>query len=96
MVLELEALFFCDLVLPVFDLRVKELFYAAAVEADEVVVVVALVQLKNGLAGFKVRAQQDTSLLKLGKHAVDGGQTNIDMLRQHHPIDVFGAQVPGL
>ena len=44
--------------------------------------VLALVELVHRLAGFKVMANQNASLLKLGEHAVDGGESDVDAVGQ--------------
>ena len=53
-----EAAFGCDGLLTPFDLGVVELFDAAAVNADQMVVVRAFVEFEHGLAGFEVAACQ--------------------------------------
>ncbi|MNT12660.1 hypothetical protein D3C72_1475960 [compost metagenome] len=80
--------------LPVLDFRVEELLDARAVEAHQVVMVLAFVEFENRLAGFKVVAREQACLLELGQHAVDGGQADIHMLVQQDTVDVFRAQVP--
>lgn len=96
MVLQSESFFFGDLVLPVFDFGVEELFDPPAVETHQVVVVGAFVKLKYRLARLKVRPQQDARLLKLGENPVDGRQTNIHVFGEHDAIDVFGTKMPRL
>src|ERR1035438_10123005 len=80
MVLQLEAARQGDAALALLDLAVEELLNAAAVEADEVIVVLAFVQLEHGLAGFEVIAREDAGLLELHQDAVDGGQADIGVL----------------
>ena len=61
----------------------------------DMVVVRAFVQLVHRLAGFKVMAHQNASLLKLGEHAVDRGQADIDFFGQQQTVDVFCAEMTG-
>ena len=65
------AVFFRDFVLQGFDFGIVEFRYLAAFHTDDMVMVVALVQLINRLARFKMMALQNTRLLKLGQHAVN-------------------------
>ena len=93
MVLQLEAARLGDRALALLDLGVVELLDPAAVEADQVVVVLALVELEHRLAGLEVVARQDAGLLELHQHAVDGGQADVGVLGEQHLEDVFGAHV---
>jgi hypothetical protein len=49
---------------------IEKPFYLAAVQANQVIVVFALVKFKYGLATFKVAACQDASLFELREHTV--------------------------
>ena len=88
-----EAAFCGDPVLPVLDLGIEELLDVAALQADQVVVVVAFVQLENSLAGFEVMAFEQAGLFELGKHPVNRGQADIHVFGDEQAIDVFGGQV---
>ena len=55
---DLEAALARDLLLPLLDLRVVELLDAAALQADEVVVMRAFVELEDRLAGLEVVADR--------------------------------------
>ena len=72
-----------------FDLGVVKLLDAAAIDADQVIVVLAVVDFENGLAGFEEVTLEQPSLFKLGKDAVDGGQSNIHVFSDQRAIDVF-------
>ena len=93
MVLQLEAARLRDAALALLDLGVEELLDPAAVEADQVVVVLALVELEHRLAGLEVVARQDAGLLELHQHAVDGGQADVGVLGEQDLEDVLGAHV---
>ena len=67
MLADAEVVLLGDLVLQLFDFRAEKLGHTAAAHAHHMVVVRAFVQLVHRLAGFKVMAHQNASLLKLGK-----------------------------
>lgn len=46
------------------------------------IVMVSLVELEHGLAGFKVAAGEDARLLELGQHPIDRGKANIHRIGQ--------------
>ena len=80
--------------LALLDLGVEELLDPAAVEAHQVVVVLALVELEHRLAGLEVVARQDAGLLELHQHAVDRGQADVGMPSASRRLKiVFGAHV---
>lgn len=83
-----------DVGLALFDLRVKKLFNPAAVQTDQMVMMLPFVQLINRLVAFKMAASQNVGLLKLRQHPINGGQRHIGVLLQQHPINVFGRHVP--
>ena len=75
--------------LALLDFGVVKLFHLAAVQADNVVVVLALVEFVDRLAAFKLAARQDAGLFKLGEYTVDGGQAHIRALLQQDAVHVF-------
>jgi hypothetical protein len=72
-----EAAVFRDLFLPLFDLRIEELLDMTALDAYEVVVVPALVQLEHGFSAFEVMADEKPRLLELGEDAVDRRKADV-------------------
>jgi len=82
-----------DALLALFDLGVKELFHPTALQADQMVVVLALVELKHGLAGFEIVTFQQTCLFELCQHAIDGCQADVLVVLDQLAIDIFGGQV---
>jgi len=76
-------------VLPLLDFGVVKLFHLAAIQAYQVVMVLAFVQLKNRLAAFKVAATEQTGLFKLGQHPVHRGQAHVRALKQQDPVNIF-------
>ena len=67
-----EAAFLGDLDLALLDCGVEELFDPAALQADQVVVVLSFIQFEYRLAGFEMVALQQARLLELGQHAIHG------------------------
>lgn len=80
--------------LPALDFRVKKFLNPAAVHAHQMVMVLALVQLKHRFAGFKIASGQQTRLFKLHQDAVNRGQANVRAFVQQHPVNVFSRHVP--
>ena len=77
-----KAALFGDAVLAAFDLVVVKFFHKAASQADQMVVVFALVELVNGFITLEIAAQQNTRLFKLGQYAVNRGQTDVAVFLQ--------------
>ena len=72
-----EAAFFGDFLLALFDFGVEELFYAAALQTDEVIVMAALVEFEYGFTALEMMADQQAGLFELGEHSVYGGEPDI-------------------
>jgi hypothetical protein len=79
--------------LALFNLGIVELLHPAAIEADQMVVMRAFIELINGFAAFKIAARDQASLLKLCEHAINGGQANIRALVEQDAIHVFRRHV---
>lgn len=84
-----------DLVLALFDFRVEKLFDFAALHAHQMVVVIAFVEFKDGLAGFEIVAFEQAGLFELGQHAVDGGEANVDVFAHEVAVHIFSRHVAG-
>ena len=93
MVPDRESAFDRDPGLPLLDFRIEKLLDSPAVDAYEVIVVVALVQLEHGLAGFEVMAGEQSGLLELRQHAIDRSQPHVEPVAQQQPVDVLGRKV---
>ena len=72
--------------------RVVELLDAAALQADQVVVVPALVQLEHRLAGLEMLARQQAGLLELRENSVDRGESNVHAFGDQRLVHVLGRQ----
>ena len=89
-----EASFFGHSLLSLLDLGVVELFHPTAIQADQMVVVLALVEFEHCLAALEIAATQNPGLFKLGENPIDRGQANIGALIQQHPKYVLRAHMP--
>ena len=95
MLLDDEASFGGDPVLPIFDLRVEELFNFPTLNANQVVVVAAFIELENRLAGFEVVTFEQAGLLELGQYPINGRQTDVHVFGDEQPIHVFSGEMAG-
>jgi hypothetical protein len=91
--LQFEAMLRCNPLLSLFNGGVEKLFHAAALQADQVVVVRALVEFENRLAGLEVAPLENARLLELCQDTIDRSQAYILMFSQQLAIDVFRAHV---
>src|SRR6185436_14729816 len=89
-----ETALLCNLVLALLDLGIVELLDAAALEAHEMVVVPALVELVDRLAAFEVVAREKPGLLELREHAVHRREPDVGMLFEEPSIHVLGREMP--
>jgi hypothetical protein len=80
--------------LALFNLSVVKLFDPAAIEADQMIVVSALIELINGFATFKIAAREQACLLKLGEHAIYRCQTDVGALIEQNTVNVFRGHMP--
>lgn len=93
MALKRETMLGGNFVLPLLDLRVRELDHRAAMRTNQVVVMVTIVELKYGLHAIKLTAAENASLLELREHPIHRGQTDVDLISQKNPIDILGTEV---
>src|SRR5258705_13606442 len=96
MPVQLEAALARDLVLALPDLGIEELLDPAALQAYQVVVMAALVELVHRLAGLEVLAREQPRVLELSQHPVDRGQADVESFAQERPVDVLGGKVAHL
>jgi outer membrane protein assembly factor BamE len=79
--------------LALFNLGIVKLFDASAIEAHQMIMMRAFVELIHRLAALEIAACQQASLLKLREHAIDGGQADVCTLIEQHAIDIFRSHV---
>ena len=76
-----------------FNNFINELFYFSAFDADKVIVMGAATDLEHRFSGLEEMAFEQSGLLELGQHPVNGGEADVHVFGNEHPIDVFGRQV---
>lgn len=72
-----EATLLSRLTLAFLDFFIAELLHQPALQADNVVMMVAVIQFKHRLVGFKMVAYQQSGLFKLRQYAVNRGQPHV-------------------
>lgn len=82
-----------DVLLSAFNFGVEKLLNPPTIQAHQMVVVLPFVQFINRFTAFELAAGEQSGLLKLHQHAVDGGQSDVSTLFQHQAVNVFGAHV---
>ena len=93
MIGQLEPLALSDLVLQTLDGLVLEFLNSAALHAHQMVVVVAPVQLKDGVATLEVVAHHQTGGFELGQNAIDRGQPDFFAFGEQLVEDLFRTQM---
>ena len=92
--MQFESALLDDFILALFDFRVIKLLYPAALQTNQMVVMMPFIQFKRGLARLEMMALQQTRLLKLGQHPVHRGQANIHVVSQQVAIHILGRDMP--
>ena len=95
MFMESKAAFPGDFFLAPFDGAVDEFFHLAAGGADQVVVMIAIIELEQGSARLELTANDNARFGKLHQYAVDGCEADVDLLVEHETVDLFRRQVLG-
>ena len=83
-----------DRALALFDPRVHELFDLAAIQAHDVIVMLALVQLENSGGAFEMMSTDQTRGFELRENAVHGRKANVLVRLQQMLVDIFSTHVP--
>ena len=94
MLFQCEALGFGHGGLALFNLRIVKLFDTPAIEAHQMIVMRALIELIHRFAAFEIAACEQAGLLKLREHAIHRGQANVGALIEQHAIHIFGRHMP--
>lgn len=93
MIVDREAALLGNAVLALLDFSVDELFDFAALQADQMIVVVAMIEFEYRLVAIEMVAHQQARLLELGEHAIHRGQSNVLTIVREQPIDFFRSHV---
>ena len=80
--------------LTLFDPSVHELFDLAAIQAHDVIVMLALVQLENSGGAFEMMSTHQTRGFELREHSVHGRKSDVFVRLQEVLVDVFSTHVP--
>ena len=64
-----------------------------ALYADQVIVMIALVELEDGLAAFEVMADEQPGLFELRQHTIDRGQSDVGAFLQQRLVNIFRRHV---
>jgi hypothetical protein len=80
--------------LPDFYRGIEELFYMAALQAHDVVVMCAAVEFEDRFPAFEMMLHQQPCLLELREYAIDSGKAH-DLTRADEQfVDIFRTQMP--
>jgi len=82
-----------NVVLAFFNFSIKKFFHPAAIQTNQVVMVLTFIELIDRFATFKLTACQQAGLLKLHQYPVNGGQSNVGTFIEHQAVHVLGAHV---
>lgn len=83
-----------DFFLPTFDFLVEKFFYAATLQAHQVIMMPALVEFVDGFVAIEMVANQQSGLLELRQYAINGGQPDVHVLGDEQAIHFFCGQMP--
>jgi len=76
-----------------FDFPVIKLFDLAALQTDQMVVMVAMIEFEYGLVAVEVMTDQQARLLELGQHTVDRGKADVLALVRKQSIHFLGSHM---
>src|SRR5690554_880838 len=93
MVLDLVAEAVRDLVLDLLDSLVEKFDHLARIEADHVIVVIAIRELEDRRAPFEIVPGHEAGTLELREHAVYRGKTELLAGVEQRAIDAFGREM---
>lgn len=91
--LDFKAALAGDGILAFLDFRVVEFLDPAAINADQMIVMLAAVDFEHGLARFEKMAFQQPCLFELREYAINGRQSDIHVFGNQHPVNVFRRHV---
>ena len=89
MIVDAKSPILCNFCLATFNFGIIELLDDSALDAHQVIVMVAVVQFENGFARLEMMANQQPGLFELGKHAINGCQPDFHAIVKQQPVHVF-------
>jgi hypothetical protein len=96
MIDQFETVLAHDFLDPAFDLGIVEFDHLTRVDADDVIMPVAVGELEDGFAALEMMPFQNAGLLELREDAVDRGQTDVQPLVHEQAVDILRGQVSHL
>jgi len=93
MVFQFIAEFFGNFTQPFFQFFILELRYQSALDADNVIVAVAGIKLKQRLPAVEAMTGDKTSCLKLSKDSINRGKADLGVFGKQRLVDVLRAHV---
>ncbi len=96
MVSELEVHSLSNLGLTLFNGFVLKFFDMAALDAHQVIMMIAAVQFEDRVAALKMVTHDQAGGLKLGQHPIDGRKPNLFTIRDEGFENFFRAEVLAL
>ena len=94
MIVDLEAHAARNGRLPLFNPCVHELFDASAGQANDVIVMAALIDLEHGHSVLEMMPRDKTRRLELREHAIDRCQPDVLVGLEQIAVNVLGRKVP--
>jgi hypothetical protein len=82
-----------DFLLPLFDEFVVELLDLPALDANQVIVMIAAIQLEYRVAALEMMPLHQAGRFELGQHTIHGRQPDFLSLCQQKLVYFFGRQV---
>lgn len=93
MIRQLKMLLVCYFVLAALDELVAEFFDSPALDAYDVIMMLAAVQLEDRVSAFEMMAFDQARRLELGQDSVNCGQADFFTLAEQRLVDFFRCQV---
>lgn len=95
MIRQLKVSLLCDFFLKFLNDWVVEFFDSSALNANQMVVMVAAVELENRIGPFEVMTNDQSCGFELGQDAINRGQSDFLALADQGFENLFGTQVLG-
>ncbi len=93
MFLDSETAFLGDAMLAFFNFSVHKFLDLAALQAHQMVMMIALLEFEYRLVAIEMVAHQEAGLLELREHAIHRGQSNVLADVGEQAIHLFGGHV---
>lgn len=88
-----EASVACNPFLPTFDFFVDEFLNASAIDAYEMVMMLAGLEFEDGFASLEMVPFKDAGFLELGQDTIDRREADVDVVAQQLPVNIVRAEV---